>query len=90
MSPSGVHMKLYKDCANAKKLNVCLYNRMYIKCITSINWASKIKSVLDSIGMSYIWYNQNVNNINSLICEASCKIKDIFKQNNTLLIERST
>ena len=60
---------------------------MYIKCI---NWAGQIKSLLDSIGMSYIWYNQNVNNINSFICEASCKIKDISKQNNTLLIERST
>ena len=67
-----------------------LYNQMYIKCTTSVNWASQIKSLLDSIGMSYIWYNQNVNNINSFICEASCKIKDIFKQNNTLLIERST
>ena len=67
-----------------------LYYQMYIKCITNVNWASQIKSLLDSIGMSYIWYNQNVNNINSFICEASCKIKDIFKQNNTLLIERST
>ena len=67
-----------------------LYNQMYIKCNTSVNWASQIKSLLDSIGMSYIWYNQNVNNMNSFICEASCKIKDIFKQNITLLIERST
>ena len=72
-----------------------LYSQMHIECNTSVNFAGQIKSLLDSIGMSYIWYNQNVNNINIFTCEASCKIKNIFKQNNTLierptLIERST
>ena len=48
------------------------------------NWVSQIQSILNSIGMSYIWYNQNVNNIDSFLCEASCGIKDIFRQNNML------
>ena len=28
-----------------------------------INWAMQIKNILNEIGMSHLWYNQNVNMI---------------------------
>ena len=63
---------------------------MYRNCDSQNNWAANIKSILNRIGMSYIWSNQEVINVDVFIKEVNQKIKDIFIQNNGTIIERSS
>ena len=67
-----------------------LYVEMYKNCDSQNNWATNIKSILNRIGMSYIWSNQEVINVDAFIKEVNQKIKDIFIQNNGMIIERSS
>ena len=62
---------------------------MYRNCDSQNNWATHIKSII-SIGMSYIWSNREVINVDAFIKEINQKIKDIFIQNNVMIIERSS
>ena len=42
---------------------------MYGNCDSQNNWATNIKSIIDRIGMSYVWSNQEVPNVITFIKE---------------------
>ena len=63
---------------------------MYRNCDSQNDWATNIKSILNRIGMSYIWSNQEVINFDAFIKEVNKKIRDIVIQNNGMIIERSS
>ena len=42
------------------------------------NWASKVKYILNNFGVSYVWMNQGVENINAFIKIFKQRVKYIF------------
>ena len=40
---------------------------MYRNCDSQNNWATHIKSILNRIGISHVWSNQEVNNVDAFI-----------------------
>ena len=68
----GLENSLLKSCYTML-LNLCNAGRR--------NWASEVKALLYKYGFGYIWENQNVENVQSFLCEFEQRVKDCNWQN---------
>ena len=71
------------ECENAKyiKFDYELMLSDLLRKPNSMNWASKVKDLLSSMGFYVVWLAQGVGNKNVFLSEMKLRLKDNFVQN---------
>ena len=53
------------------------YILLYNQCnLGKLNWASKVKQILNQYGFGYVWEGQSVNDVNSFLCNFKTRLSD--------------
>lgn len=56
----------------------------------TVNWASKVKDLLSTLGFYEVWLNQSVGNRNIFLVECKSRLRDNFIQNWNSRISESS
>ena len=56
-----------------------VYKHLYNTNESCTNWATKVKILLDSLGLSYIWHQQYVDNELHLLHVVKMRLQDHFR-----------
>ena len=61
-------------------LSILFYKYVYETCGSCTNCATNVKNLLDSLGLSYIWHQQYVDNEKHFLHMINSRLQDIFRQ----------
>ena len=67
-----------------------MYIHLYNTNESCTNWATKVKILLDSLGLSYIWHQQYVDNELHLLHVVKIRLQDHFRQDMLSFFEGSS
>ena len=88
------YMVIIKYWLNLLKTNNCIlkeiYMNMVMTCNECTNWATNVKTLLETNGFYYVWESQNVLNESLFLKEFSTRLKDNFLQEIRGIIGKSS